>query len=122
MAPPPPDLFGKDGKSLRHYMGPEHVFDFPSLIIDNPVASQRKLNLVDLDVTVYGLDEIQGSTLPIGVIVSCCVLLLVADHRFSRTAAATRPRTWSRWRLVSSGRSTSWQQRVDARRPATYWL
>lgn len=69
MAPPPKDLFNKDGKPKRHYLGPEHVFDFPSLIIDNPVASKHTVNLVDLDVTVYGLDEIHASTLPIGAIV-----------------------------------------------------
>jgi hypothetical protein len=72
---PPPvgknatDLLGRSAKEKRHYLGPEHIFDFPSLIIDNPVASKKRINLVDLNVDIYGLNEIQGSLLPIGVIV-----------------------------------------------------
>lgn len=53
--------------------GPEHIFDFPSLIIDHQPSSQKVVPLVDVDVTVYGLDEIAGSKLPIGVIVRCCL-------------------------------------------------
>lgn len=50
--------------------GLEHKWDFPPLILEHKPRSKRTVTLVDLDVDVYGLDEIKGSTLPISAIVS----------------------------------------------------
>lgn len=50
--------------------GDEHKFDFPSLILDHKPYSKRMITLVDLDVDVYGLDEIKKSKLPICAVVS----------------------------------------------------
>jgi hypothetical protein len=48
--------------------GAEHVFDFPSLILDYKPFSKKTVTLVDLDVHVYGLDEIRDSQRPIAVV------------------------------------------------------
>lgn len=51
-------------------MDPAHVMDFAPLHLDHPAASKRTVHMVDLDVHVFGLDEIKHSKLPIAVIVS----------------------------------------------------
>lgn len=43
--------------------------DYPALDLGMSTMSVHTICLVDLDVHVYGLDEIRGSTLPIGAIV-----------------------------------------------------
>ncbi|WOO79942.1 uncharacterized protein LOC62_02G003456 [Vanrija pseudolonga] len=48
--------------------GPEHVMDFAPLHLDHPPASKKTVWIADLDVHVFGLDEIRGSDLPIGVV------------------------------------------------------
>ncbi|KAL1409340.1 hypothetical protein Q8F55_003322 [Vanrija albida] len=48
--------------------GPEHVMDFAPLHLDHPTASKTTIWIADLDVHVFGLDEIRGSDLPIGVV------------------------------------------------------
>lgn len=50
--------------------GDEHRFDFPSLILDHKPRSKKTVTLIDLDVDVYGLDEIRKSKLPICAVVS----------------------------------------------------
>lgn len=50
--------------------GDEHRFDFPSLILDHKPRSKKTVTLVDLDVDVYGLEEIKKSKLPICAVVS----------------------------------------------------
>ncbi len=44
--------------------------DYPALDLGHKHASRTTLALVDLDVHIWGLEEIAGSTLPIGVVVS----------------------------------------------------
>lgn len=50
--------------------GDEHRFDFPSLILDHKPRSKKTVTLIDLDVDVYGLDEIRKRKLPICAVVS----------------------------------------------------
>jgi hypothetical protein len=46
-----------------------HTTSYPSLDLGLATLSKRTVHLVDLDVHVYGLDEINGSALPIGAVV-----------------------------------------------------
>lgn len=64
--------------------GDEHRFDFPSLILDHKPRSKRTVTLVDLDVDVYGLDEIRKSKLPICAVVSVPVCAAVPGRSLKR--------------------------------------
>lgn len=44
--------------------------DYPALDLGHKHASRTTLALVDLDVHIWGLEEIAGSALPVGVVVS----------------------------------------------------
>ncbi|GMK56131.1 hypothetical protein CspeluHIS016_0211870 [Cutaneotrichosporon spelunceum] len=46
-----------------------HVMDYPALDLGHTHASCRTLHLVDLDVHVWGLEEITGSELEVGVVI-----------------------------------------------------
>lgn len=48
---------------------PAHVMDFPSLNLGHAPCSKKHYTLVDLDVTVYGLEEIKGSDKPVAAVV-----------------------------------------------------
>jgi hypothetical protein len=47
-----------------------HVMDYPSLDLGVAHMSKTTVSLVDLDVHVFGLEEIRGSKLEIGAVVS----------------------------------------------------
>ncbi|BEI85789.1 hypothetical protein CcaverHIS002_0600760 [Cutaneotrichosporon cavernicola] len=47
-----------------------HVMDYPALDLGHKHASRTTLALVDLDVHIWGLDEIAGSNLPVGVVIA----------------------------------------------------
>jgi hypothetical protein len=49
---------------------PAHVMNFPSLNLGQTPCSKKQVTIVDLDTYVYGLEEIKGSTRPVGVVVS----------------------------------------------------
>lgn len=53
-----------------------HVMDYPALDLGNKTCSKTQVSLVDLDVYVWGLEEIKDSKLPIAAVVShdavCC--------------------------------------------------
>jgi len=44
--------------------------DWAPLHLGHPHASKKTLHLSDMDVHVFGLDEIKGSELPVAIIVS----------------------------------------------------
>jgi len=46
-----------------------HVMDWEPLNLAHPIVSKKNVTLIDLDVQVFGLEEIQTSTRPIAVIV-----------------------------------------------------
>ncbi|KAL1411867.1 hypothetical protein Q8F55_002844 [Vanrija albida] len=48
---------------------PAHVMDFPTLNLGYEPCSKKEMNMVDLDINVFGLDEIVGSTKPIAVVI-----------------------------------------------------
>lgn len=54
----------------RRNQDPAHVMNLPSLNMGYGPCSKKELTIVDLDITVYGLDEIAGSTKPVAAIVS----------------------------------------------------
>lgn len=54
----------------RRNQDPAHVMDFPSLNLGYAPCSKQQCTLVDLDITVYGLEEIQGSDKEVAVVVS----------------------------------------------------
>ncbi|KAL1407506.1 hypothetical protein Q8F55_006939 [Vanrija albida] len=47
-----------------------HAMDYPALTLGHGTPSKRTLDLVDLTVHVYGLDEIRGSSRPLSVIIA----------------------------------------------------
>lgn len=47
-----------------------HVMDYPALDLGNKHCSKTHVAIVDLDVYVWGLEEIKGSKLPIAAVVS----------------------------------------------------
>jgi hypothetical protein len=47
---------------------PEHT-DYPTLTLGHPATSCSIVNIVGLEVHVYGLQEIKGSSLPIAAVV-----------------------------------------------------
>ncbi len=51
-------------------MDPAHRMDWAILDLGYKPVSKRTINISDLDVHVWGLDLIEGSTLPIAMIVS----------------------------------------------------
>ncbi|KAL7421065.1 hypothetical protein Q5752_003949 [Cryptotrichosporon argae] len=44
--------------------------DYPSLNLGHPAVSETDVSIVGLDLKVYGLDEIRGSTLPLAVVIA----------------------------------------------------
>ncbi|BEI90672.1 uncharacterized protein CcaverHIS019_0307420 [Cutaneotrichosporon cavernicola] len=48
---------------------PAHVMDFPSLNLGYKPCSKTPFTLVDLDITVYGLEEIKGGDKPVAVVI-----------------------------------------------------
>lgn len=60
--------------------GDEHRFDFPSLTLGHKPRSKKTVTLVDLDLDVYGLDEIRKSRLPISAVVSRRPRPMLAPH------------------------------------------
>lgn len=50
-------------------LDPAHVMDFSNLHLDHAPSSKTVVTIVDLDVYVYGLEEIKNSTRPIAVAV-----------------------------------------------------
>lgn len=54
----------------RRNQDPAHVMNLPSLNMGYEPCSKKDITIVDLDIQVYGLDEIQGSTKPVVAIVS----------------------------------------------------
>lgn len=46
-----------------------HVMDYPALDLGNKTCSKTPVSIVDLDVFVWGLDEIKDSKLPIAAVV-----------------------------------------------------
>lgn len=63
---------------------PAHVMNFPSLNLGHAPCSKTQFNIVDLDIYVYGLEEIKGSNRPVAAIVRFNYgLVLITDH-FSR--------------------------------------
>lgn len=81
---------------------PAHVMDFPSLNLGHAPCSKKAYTLVDLDVTVYGLDEIKGSDRPVAVVVSHLHLHTLRARLVSTTDARSCPMdgriTRRRWR------------------------
>ncbi|KAL1409370.1 hypothetical protein Q8F55_003352 [Vanrija albida] len=59
----------RKGAKPQHTPGPEHVMNFPILDLGYPPASRRTVSIVDTDVHVYGVDEVAGSSLPIGIVI-----------------------------------------------------
>lgn len=55
--------------------------DYPALDLGHKTGSRTTLSLVDLDVHIWGLEEIKGSQLPIGVVVSSTRLLVAVRIR-----------------------------------------
>lgn len=53
------------------YMSSAHSMDYTILHCGHPAVSQHVVTLADMSVTVHGLDEIKGSSLPVAIIVSC---------------------------------------------------
>jgi hypothetical protein len=47
-----------------------HVMDWEPLNLGHPIVSKTDVTIIDLDVQVFGLEEIRGSTRPIAVVVS----------------------------------------------------
>lgn len=54
----------------RRNQDPAHVMNLPSLNMGYAPCSKKDITIVDLDIQVYGLDEIAGSTKPVVAIVS----------------------------------------------------
>lgn len=54
----------------RRNQDPAHVMNLPSLNMGYEPCSKKDITIVDLDIQVYGLEEIQGSTKPVVAIVS----------------------------------------------------
>jgi hypothetical protein len=48
-------------------LDPAHVMDFSNLHLGHAPSSKTVLQIVDLDVYVYGLEEIKGSSRPVAV-------------------------------------------------------
>lgn len=48
---------------------PLHTMDFPSLDLGHPACSQRTVDLGDMEVYVFGLDEIAGSNKDVAAVV-----------------------------------------------------
>lgn len=59
---------------LRRNQDPAHVMNLPSLNMGYEPCSKRDYTIVDLDISVYGLDEIEGNTKPVVAIVSWSVV------------------------------------------------
>lgn len=57
------------GKKKIGPMDKAHVMDWEPLNLGHPIASMREVNLIDLAVQVFGMDEIEGSDLPVAIIV-----------------------------------------------------
>lgn len=95
------------------------MMDFPSLNLGHTPCSRTDLYIVDLDIHVYGLEEIKGSTRPVAVIVGCSGIRLmqILTHGWANNAAqmenmahglfgeirkrsAAKPATWTRDVLV----------------------
>lgn len=55
-----------------------HVMDYPTLNLGYPTASRKTVQIVDLDVHIWGLEEIAQSKLPIAVVVSALNFIGVA--------------------------------------------
>lgn len=71
---------------------PLQVMDFPSLNLGHPSCSQRTVDLGDMEVYVYGLDEIAHSGKDIAAIVRTPGQLSGADDRSWDTAGRTKRR------------------------------
>ncbi|BEI92457.1 uncharacterized protein CcaverHIS019_0500850 [Cutaneotrichosporon cavernicola] len=66
-----------------------HVMDYPALDLGHKHASRTTLALVDLDVHIWGLDEIAGSNLPVGVVILGRVAQLDMVSRSSMISSLT---------------------------------
>lgn len=60
-----------------------HVMDYPALDLGNKECSKTHVAIVDLDVFVWGLEEIKDSKLPIAAVVSSPGLSVIASVAFS---------------------------------------
>lgn len=105
----------------RRNQDPAHVMNLPSLNMGYEPCSKKDITIVDLDIQVYGLDEIQGSTKPVVAIVSpLCRCSQESISETSRRAAPSlsgrrpdaseyaskRPFCWERcfwWKVMTSG-------------------
>lgn len=85
--------------------GDEHKFDFPSLILDHKSRSKKTVTLVDLDLDIYGLDEIRKSKLPICAVVSPLSRIAVA-RRSARSSQQPTSSLGSGQRTMANGRSS----------------
>lgn len=56
-------------KKTAANLDPAHVMDFSNLHLGHPPSSKTIVTIVDLDVYVYGLEEIKESKRPISVAV-----------------------------------------------------
>lgn len=61
---------GRAGKKKIGPMDNAHVMDWAPLNLGHPIVSMKEVNLIDLGVQVFGLEEIKGSDLPIAMVVS----------------------------------------------------
>lgn len=57
------------GARVPEHMSDAHVMDYTILNCGHPIVSKHEVVIGDLPVYVHGLDEIQGSKLPVAVIV-----------------------------------------------------
>lgn len=53
-------------------MDQAHVMDWAVLSLGHEAASKTTVHLIDMDVHVFGLEEIKGSDLPVSILVSSC--------------------------------------------------
>lgn len=63
---PPAKTDTRDARTARN-LDPAHVMDFSNLHLGHPKTSKTVVTIVDMDVFVYGLDEIKDSTRPLAV-------------------------------------------------------
>jgi hypothetical protein len=73
--------------------------DYPSLRLGHPTTSCTSVNIVGLDVKVYGLDEVKHSSLPLAAVVSLRLaswfeIWMSTHNRSQRTGDVTTKSKW----------------------------
>lgn len=87
------------GRGKGNKTGPmsnAHVMDWDPLHLGHPKVSMREVNLIDLGVQVFGLDEIEGGSLPVAIVVGG---RRRTDDSCSHTGGQTRRGTCTPWRV-----------------------